>query len=292
MVKSMGVLKKHKYILIIALILVVVAGTNFSYQRTLMVTNCTLTTSNVTDSIRIVQLTDLHNAEFGVNNAELIAKCEEQNPDIILMTGDLINMNKPDTDVATDLIAELKRVAPVYVSLGNHETANTQNFGTDCSAIFEEAGATVLEQEYVDLDINNQHIRLGGIAGYCVPAKHLKTNEADPEECAFIAEFQDTDRYTILMCHMPVCWIENEGLDEWDVDCVFSGHAHGGQIILPFVGGLYAPDMGLFPGELQGVFNSKDNTKHLILSRGLGSGDWIPRINNRPEIVTVDIQPQ
>ena len=283
--------KKVKLGILFILIVVVLLFVNH-HQEALSLTSHTLDSSKIQEPVRVLQLTDLHNAEFGVDNTRLIAKCEEQNPDIILMTGDLINMNEPDTDVAASLISALTEIAPVYVSIGNHEIEHEQNFGTDYRAIYEEAGATVLEQEYVNLTINNQPVRLGGIAGYCVPAKHLKTNEADPEECAFLADFQDTDRYTILMCHMPVCWIENEGLDEWDVDCVFSGHAHGGQIILPFVGGLYAPDMGLFPGELQGVFNSKDNTKHLILSRGLGSGTWIPRINNRPEIVTVEIKPQ
>lgn len=276
------------------MVVATVVGIVFAYnfQRILIVNKTILEPSNVTSSIRVLHLSDLHNTEFGKGNAKLIEKCKSQNPDIILLTGDLINMNAPDTDVAADLITDLTDIAPVYVSLGNHEIMNQQNFGTDCRAVFEEAGATVLDREYVDITVNDQPIRLGGIYGYCLPAKFLKTNEADPEECAFLTDFQDTDRYTILMCHMPVCWLINEGLDEWDVDCVFSGHAHGGQIVLPFIGGLYAPDMGLFPGDLKGVFDSKDNTKHLVLSSGLGSGTWVPRINNRPEIVTVEITPQ
>ena len=134
-------LNNHKYILIIALMLIIVVGAITVSNPTLQVTNQELTSSKLTEPIRILQLTDLHNAEFGVNNTKLIAKCEEQHPDIILMTGDLINMNEPDTDVATDLIAALTEIAPVYVSLGNHEIANQENFGTDCRSIFEEAGA-------------------------------------------------------------------------------------------------------------------------------------------------------
>lgn len=285
----MNLLKKHKHILIITLILILAAEAISICKSTLYVTNHVLTTSKFAEPICILQLTDLHNTEFGKDNSKLIEKCRSQNPDIILMTGDLINMDEPDTDVAVDLISALTRIAPVYVSLGNHEIANEQNFRTDCIEVFEKVGATVLEREYADINVKNQNIRLGGIYGYCLPKKFLKTNEANLEECAFLEEFQDTDRYTILMCHMPVCWLINEGLDEWDVDCVFSGHAHGGQMILPFIGGAYAPDMGFFPGDLQGVFNSKDNTKYLILSSGLGDGSWVPRINNRPEIVVVDI---
>ena len=261
-------------------------------MNALTTTHYALSSSTMEQPLRVLQLSDLHNNEFGEGNSDLVEMCVEQKPDIILLTGDLINMNEPDTDVAAGLIAALTDIAPVYVSLGNHEIESEQNFGTDCSAIFEEAGAVVFDREYVDITVNGQDIRIGGIYGYCLPAKFLKTNEADPEECAFLTDFQDTDRYTILMCHMPVCWMINEGLDEWDIDCVFLGHTHGGQIILPFIGGLYAPDMGFFPGDVHGAFHSKDNTKHLILSRGLSDGTWIPRINNRPEIVTVEIKPQ
>ena len=263
----------------------------FVSKDILETTNYSLYASKITQSVQVVHLSDLHNMSFGDQNANLIKACNEQNPDVILLTGDLINMDEEDTSVSVNLISDLTDIAPVYVSMGNHEVAYEQNFGISLTEVFEDAGAVVLDREYVDIEVNNQKLRIGGIYGYCLPAKFFETGEADPEECAFLSDFQDTERYTILMCHMPVCWMINEGLDEWDVDCVFAGHAHGGQIILPFIGGVYAPDMGLFPGRLEGVYSSKDKEKHLVLSRGLGSEGIVPRINNRPEIVVTKIQP-
>ena len=243
-------------------------------------------------SIRLVQITDLHNSIFGDNNQNLLYLVAEQAPDLILITGDLLNSDESETDIATNLISGLGSIAPVYVSLGNHEVEYQQNYGIDITQLYEDTGAVVLDRQYQDLEVNGQKVRLGGIYGYCLPEKYLETNEANPEECAFLSDFQNTDLYTILMCHMPVCWLINDGLDEWDVDCVLAGHVHGGQVILPLIGGVYAPDMGWFPGKLQGLYSSEDGSSTMVLSTGLGNTESVPRFNNIPEVVTVDILPK
>ena len=249
-------------------------------------------TNKIQKSIRLVQITDLHNSIFGENNQDLIDLVAEQLPDLILITGDLLNSDESETDIATNLISGLGSIAPVYVSLGNHEVEYQQNYGTDVIQLYEDTGAVVLDRQYQDIEVNGQKVRLGGIYGYCLPEKYLETNEANPEECVFLSDFQNTDLYTILMCHMPVSWLINDGLDEWNVDCVLAGHVHGGQIILPLIGGLYAPDMGWFPGKLQGLYSSADGSSTMVLSTGLGNTESVPRFNNIPEVVTVDILPK
>lgn len=282
--------KKISVFAVVGLIIFVLADVWMSIHG-LSVSVFDLKEDKITDSVRIVQLTDLHNSEFGTDNDRLIQKVAEQTPDLILITGDLLNSNEENTDIASTLIKKLADIAPVYFSYGNHEKSYELQYGVDIAALFEEAGATVLDYAYEDIEVNGQKLRIGGIYGYCIPARFLETKEADPEQCAFLADFQDTDLYTILLCHMPYCWIVNDGISEWDIDCVFAGHVHGGQIRMPFIGGLWAPDQGWFPGRECGLYYAKDGNKVLILSRGLGNTEKIPRFNNIPEIVVVDFIP-
>lgn len=291
----MQALRRHKWafiIIVLLLIGIIVERNLYQSKYSLNYSSYQISSDKTNTPVRILQLTDLHNNEFGENNQELIDRVASQSPDLILITGDLLNSDESRTDIATNLISSLCDIAPIYISLGNHEVEYQQQFGTDIIRLYEDAGAVVLDRQYQDFEVNGQKLRLGGIYGYCLPAKYLETNEADPEECAFLSDFQNTDLYTILMCHMPVCWMLNDGLDEWDVDCVLAGHVHGGQVVLPLIGGVYAPDMGWFPGKLQGLYSSTDGSSTMVLSTGLGNTESVPRFNNVPEVVTVDILPR
>ncbi len=281
----------------------------------------TISSKELMAPFRVVQLSDIHNSEFGKNNTKLIKRVKKCEPDLILITGDLINAKEKwskytDEKVKT-LLSQLSTIAPVYCSYGNHEIEIENQCTLNINSIYTSAGAIVLDNNYVDIDINGQTIRLGGTDGFCQPDKYAQESN-NLEDSLFLKEFQNTDYYTLLMCHMPVCWLKSGSLYDWYVDVVFSGHVHGGQIRIPFIGGLYAPDLGFFPGQVQGLYATNEETfikvqdelskygkeqnldnsyyeinkpyeKHyLILSSGLGNTDWIPRFNNVPEIVVVD----
>ena len=277
-------------------------------------------TDKLTDSIRVVQITDLHNSEFGEGNSDLIGAVAVESPDLILITGDLVDSRTASTNIATDLIIALKKIAPVYFSFGNQEYFLHDKEGIDITQRFTEAGAEILEYSYKDITVNGQDIRLGGIYGYCQTAQYSIETHRE-KETEFLIDFQNTDNYKMLMCHMPYAWLVSGSLNEWDVDAVLAGHIHGGQVRIPLVGGLYAPDQGWFPGKVCGIYSTdeeswrtyqesliawaKENNydisyldehseyveSSLILSRGLGNTDGIPRFNNIPEVLVVDFIP-
>lgn len=281
-----------------------------------------ITNSTLNDKLRIVQLTDVHDSVFGMHNEKLILEVEAKEPDLIFITGDLVNTNKnADTKYAKQLIAELVEIAPVYISLGNQEMSLIDEKKIDVIADYESVGASVLDFSYIDTKIKGINCRIGGIYGYCLPESYAK--EAHREnESEYLMDFQNINTLKLLLCHMPVNWVDSFSLYDWDVDVVFSGHAHGGQIRIPLIGGLWAPDQGWFPGKLSGVYKTnlsgwkqsrkeileyarymKYDTSYyenhdkyypsfLVLSRGLGNTDWMPRINNPPEIVVVDLIPR
>lgn len=283
---------RKRVLAVLLAIAAVIAWGVFGSKYALEVTNYVLSSPKLTAPIRVVQLTDLHNSEFGENNERLVRMVQKQSPDLIFMTGDMLNGREDETEIAVSLVRRLIEVAPVYFSFGNHEVTHERMFGRDLTALFKEAGATVLDGTYEDVTVNGQTIRLGGIYGYCLPEKYYATGEAKRWECEYLKEFQDTESYTLLLAHLPTCWIRNDNLDIWQIDCVLSGHEHGGQIRLPLIGGLYAPDQGFFPGRSSGIYASQDGKRVMVLSRGLGSANAVPRMNNAPEIVVVDIVPE
>ena len=242
----------------------------------------------VSQPIRIVQLTDLHNAQFGEGNCELTARVAQQNPDLIVMTGDMLNREEESLEIVTDLISDLAEIAPVYYGYGNHETDWERNWNCDLHEQLSDAGAVVLNNDFIDLDVKGTEIRLAGYMGYYWQP-HMMTHDEEQQklERSFYKAFQDTDRYKILLNHIPTQWLDWNYIDVCHVNFVFCGHYHGGVIRIPFINrGVIAPYVGWFPPYTKGMYAGTEAV--CVLSSGLGSEYAVPRINNPPEIVVVD----
>jgi predicted MPP superfamily phosphohydrolase len=231
------------------------------------------------DGKKIVQISDLHNASFGKEQASLIEKVEAEKPNAIFLTGDLIDSDRYDLDVSLTLVDALVEMSDVYFVVGNHEVS--VNKLDKIIAALEERGVIVLMNESVDWEQEGESIQIAGIGD---PLMDVNLTEEDYTEQA-IDEASLADEFTVLLAHRPEMF--NTYVDE-EIDVVFSGHAHGGQIHLPGLGGLFAPGQGWFPAMTEGVFQ-KGGTQ-LVLSRGLGNSGFPLRLFNLPEIVSVTLE--
>ena len=255
--------------------------------------NTALTVSNIKISsshipaafsgFRIAQVSDLHNAEFGKNNTELLKLLSESRSDIIVITGDLIDANHTDVGIALGFAQESVRIAPTYYVTGNHEVAS-QQYDT-LKAGLEEAGVIVLEDEAISLERNGETITLLGLGDPDFTVKGDMFGETSAMVSSKLRNLiDDESRYTILLSHRPELF---ETYTDGGIDLVFSGHAHGGQFRLPFIGGLAAPNQGLFPQYDAGLYT--DGGTSMVVSRGIGNSIIPFRFNNRPEIVLVEL---
>ena len=247
---------------------------------------------NLGGPVRIALLSDLHGKSFGRDNSRLIAKIGEQTPDAIFLDGDMIDRSADSADVQEllRLIKRLHEIAPVYFAPGNHELEYMQ---TDTSLLTQvtEAGAVIVNDSYVDVAIAGQPLRIGGTMGHAFYFGRSEEEFSSSPEYQFLKAFEDTDVPKICLAHMPDTFIFNGAYNLWNVDLVLSGHTHGGLIRLPFIGGLYAPMQGWFPEYDQGYFRLGEHMQ-MVITSGLAGHGMIPRINNPPEIVVIDLVPE
>ena len=263
-------------VLLVALIIWIVRG-----NRALEVNTWTVSGSKLPDAFsgfRIVQVSDLHNTEFGSDNQKLLSLLADTAPDIIVITGDLIDSRRTDVDIALRFAASAMEIAPVYYVTGNHEG----RLGTEFSQLetgLKAAGVTVLRNESVILEQDGQQIQLLGmddITFYSENAEHQFSEN--------LKALKDDGLYTVLLSHKPNLL---PLYAETGMDLVFSGHAHGGQFRMPWIGGILAPDQGFFPKYDCGLYTMENTT--MMVSRGLGNSLFPFRVNNPPEIVVVQL---
>ena len=237
------------------------------------------------DGVRIAQVSDLHNAEFGEGNWKLIKMLSQADPDIIVLTGDLIDSRRTDLDVTLEFAWQAGKIARIYYVSGNHE-ARVPEY-EDLKIGLVKAGAVILENQKVQITREGESITLMGIDDPSFQENYLFGDAKGVAKQA-ISDLQDaSDGYTILLSHRPELF---DTYVDSGVDLVLSGHAHGGQFRLPFVGGLVAPNQGFFPQYDAGRFDEKNTT--MIVSRGVGNSIIPVRFNNRPEIVVAQLKSQ
>ena len=232
---------------------------------------------------RIAQVSDLHNKDFGEGYGQLLTLLSQINPDIIVVTGDLIDSRQTDLDIALEFAWQAGKIARVYYVSGNHE-ARVPEY-EDLKIGLVKAGVVILENQKVQITREGESITIMGIDDPSFQEDYLFGDSESVARQAIEDLKNESDGYTVLLSHRPELF---DLYVETEMDLVFSGHAHGGQFRLPFVGGLVAPNQGFFPKYDAGQFNEENTT--MIVSRGVGNSIIPIRFNNRPEIVLVTLR--
>lgn len=278
---------RKKYIKSAIVLLIVIALLLFcSYQnRHLETTYYTYKAEQLgadLEGYRIVQISDLHNAKFGKNNQKLVDRIRECEPDIIVLTGDLVDSNHTNVDRAVQFVDEIVKICPVYYVTGNHEywldTSEYENLMDGLAS----AGVIILDDQVVEISRGDAKFRLVGLDDRSLADGTLGTLLNNAQNVAH--EDSEKKEFTVVLAHEPQYLARYAGTC---VDLVLSGHAHGGQFRLPFVGGIVAPDQGFLPEYTAGEYYM--NGTEMIVSRGLGNSVIPVRLFNYPEIVCVEL---
>ena len=277
--------KKH-WLCFIAISLVVISACILLGNTNLEITEYYVSSSRIPDSFdgfEIAQISDLHNAEFGDANKDLLILLSQIEPDMIVLTGDLIDSRQTDIEIALDFAGKAAQIAPVYYVTGNHETRVPEYEKLKMGLT--DLGVTVLENQKVQISKDGESISLMGIQDPSFHTDYLFGDAESVSTQAITSLQNESDGFTVLLSHRPELF---DLYVDTGVDVVFSGHAHGGQFRLPAVGGLVAPNQGLFPKYDAGLFSEGCTT--MIVSRGVGNSIIPFRINNPPEIVVAELK--
>ncbi len=279
--------KKRNIVLVVGVTILVALVIWTAWSNTALEQNIYTITSEklpeAFDGYRIAHISDLHNSEMGEDNTKLLTMLRDAQPDIIAITGDLIDSRNTDIDVALQFAEEAISIAPCYYVTGNHE-ARVSELGVLKEGLTE-SGVVVLEDERLEIERSGEIIALLGVNDPCFRTDYLFGDSATVMQSELQKLVNKEDTFTVLLSHRPELF---GTYTKSGVDLVLSGHAHGGQFRLPFVGGLAAPNQGLLPKYDAGLY-TKENTS-MIVSRGIGNSIFPFRFNNRPEVILIDLE--
>jgi len=235
------------------------------------------------NGLKILHISDLHNKNF---HGRLFDKIKDINPDIIVITGDLIDRRRTNIPVAAELVKNMAKTAPVYYASGNHEQLSGRYSEIRDTLIG--LNVNVLDNSCILLNKNGDVISVSGILD---PSVNFGNKNYNPKKntsyvkSSISEAVEDKKLFNILLSHRPEYF---DVYEEEKVNLVFSGHAHGGQIRIPFLGGILSPDQGFFPEYSEGMHSLGETT--MVVSRGLGNSLFPFRVFNRPELVVVTLK--
>lgn len=279
--------KKKKFILFTVLSVVLVALVIWViWGNTALELNAyTITSSQLPESFdgyRIAHISDLHNAQMGKDNEKLLTMLREADPDIIAITGDLIDSRNTNFAIALQFVQEAVKIAPCYYVAGNHE-ARINTYSKLKNGLVS-AGVIVLEDDSAEICTDGESIILIGVNDPSFQTDYLLGDSETVMHSTLSRLHVDGNGFAILLSHRPELF---DTYANHNIDLILSGHAHGGQFRIPFIGGVLAPNQGFFPEFDSGIYTD-DNT-NMLVSRGIGNSIFPFRVNNRPEVILIEL---
>ena len=278
--------KKRTIIIAVAAVLLALAVWTVWSNTALELNTYTVSSEALPDAFdgyRIAHVSDLHNAEMGDGNEKLLAMLREAELDMIAITGDMIDSRNTDVEVALNFAEKAMQIAPCYYVTGNHEARVSEY--DELKAGLEACGVIVLENEREQIEMSGEFITILGVDDPSFNTDYLFGDSASVVSNTLAEISTEDDGFTVLLSHRPELF---DTYVESGMNLVFSGHAHGGQFRLPLIGGLVAPNQGLFPKYDSGLYT--DGSTNMIVSRGIGNSLLPFRFNNRPEVILIELE--
>ena len=271
---------------LLALAPIIVASSIIRQNKKLKVRKTTLKFDKLPqtfDNYKIAQVSDIHCDRVGLSDLSFIKKIKDFNPDIIVITGDVLDSYNNDMDIAYNILSQLAIIAPCYFVSGNHELRLPEEY-EQLINIMKKLNITYMNNSKQLITKDNESINLVGVEDY----NFFKNEDKLNHRANFIKtleELYSPNHFNILLSHRPEKFPIYADIK---YELIFSGHAHGGQWRIPFVGGIFSPSQGFFPKYTNGNYVLEDST--LIVSQGLGNSSFPIRINNRIELVLATLK--